>query len=243
MKRWLVFFAALAFPAPALACGASAGGAAGVSACSLPEHLEESRPKWRVGAGYALTSTALRFNGDTRLDETRHVAFANLDYLATPAWTFELVVGSILGGGLQSPTSDFKFSPGLLIAGGAAWRVLEASAAQPFVLVTAQLAFVTASTKESNSAADSVRYTAIDGRVGASAGWPILQAFTPYLFARAFGGPVLWELGGSSQTGTDVHHYQIGAGLLFRVARTVDVFAEGAPLGERVASMGAGFVF
>ena len=247
MKSRLIVLAILvivALPARALACGASAGGAAGVSACSLSDHLEESRPKWRVGAGYAYTSTALSFNGDTRLDETRHIAFASLDYMWTPAWTFELGVGSILGGGLQSATCEqYKLRPGLLAAAGAAWRILEAEGARPFVVMTAQLAFVTASTKDSASASNSVRYTALDGRVGASAGWPLWQTLTPYVLARVFGGPVFWEYQGASQTGTDVHHYQIGGGLLLRVARVVDIFAEAVPLGEQGLSTGAGFVF
>src|SRR5262249_22801900 len=89
---------AVTFPAGALACGASAGGASGVSACSLKEHLEEVRPKWRVGASYAFSSTAIRFNSDTRFDETRHVAFATADYRFTPDWAFELGLGTIFGG-------------------------------------------------------------------------------------------------------------------------------------------------
>lgn len=240
----LVFGAAVALPARALACGASAGGAAGVSACSLSEHLESVRFRWRIAAGYAYTSTALRFGGDTRLDETRHIAFASLDYMATPTWTFEGGVGSILGGALRSAASEYKLSPGLLVSAGAAWRVLEADVARPFVVVTAQLAFVTSSTKDQASpSADSVHYTAADGRLGVSAGWPLWQTLTPYVLARAFGGPVFWEYQGVSQTGTDVHHYQIGGGFLLRVARVVDIFVEAVPLGEQGVSAGAGFVF
>src|SRR6185436_20545114 len=79
---------AAACPARALACGASATGASGVSACSLKEHLESVRPKWRLGASYAFTSTGIRFDDDTRFDETRHVAFATIDYLYSPDWAF-----------------------------------------------------------------------------------------------------------------------------------------------------------
>jgi len=244
MKSRLIFLATLALPARALACGASAGGAAGVSACSLSEHLEAARPKWRVGAGYAYTSTALRFNGDSTLDETRHVAFASLDYMATTTWTFELGVGSILGGALRSPTAEYNLSPGLLASAGAAWRVVEADDIRPFVVMTAQLAVVATSTKDAASpSAASVHYTAVDGRFGASAGWPLWQTLTPFVLARAFGGPVFWEYQGVSQTGTDVHHFQIGGGLLLRLARVVDIFAEAVPLGEQSISAGAGFVF
>jgi hypothetical protein len=62
---------------------------------------------------------------------------------------------------------------------------------------------------------------------------------TPYVLARAFGGPVFWSLAGASVTGTDAHHYQVGAGLVIR-ARRVDIVAEGVPLGERTVVVGVG---
>jgi hypothetical protein len=232
-----------AFPARALACGASAGGASGVSACSLKEHLESVRPKWRVGASYAFTSTAIRFNGDTRFDQTRHVAFATVDYRLTPDWAFEVGVGSIFGGRLSAGASEFEFRPGLLAALGASWRVLDAAGARPFVALTGQLAFAVASTRPSGVAsAPSTGYQAADVRIGAVAGWPLLEAVTPYALARVFGGPVWWSYQGADLLGGDVHHYQLGAGVLFRVG-PVDLFAEGVPLGEQTFAGGAGVLF
>jgi hypothetical protein len=234
---------ALAYPARGLACGASAGGASGVSACSLQEHLESVRPKWRLGASYAFSSTAIRFNGDTRFDETRHVAFATLDYRMTPNWAFEVALGSILGGQLSSGPAEFDFRPGLLAALGASWRVLDAEGARPFVALTGQLSVVFASTRPSGVAgAPSTGYQAGDLRIGAVAGWPLAEAFTPYALARVFGGPIWWEYQGQNWTGTDVHHFQLGAGALFRIGN-VDVFAEGVPLGELALVGGAGLLF
>jgi hypothetical protein len=66
---------------------------------------------------------------------------------------------------------------------------------------------------------------------------------TPYALARVFGGPVFWHDGLAGQTGTDVHHFQLGAGLLVRLGRRLDIFAEGVPLGEQGISGGAGFAF
>jgi len=237
---------AAALPARALACGASAGGASGVSACSLQEHLESVRLKWRGGASYAFTSTAIRFNGDTRFDETRHVAFATLDYRLTSAWALEAGVGSIFGGRLSSgaPATEYEFSPGVLAAVGASWRVLDAEDARPFVALTGQLAFAAASTRPSGApSSPSTGYQALDLRIGAVAGWPLWQTITPYALARVFGGPVYWQYQGTSVTGSDVHHYQLGAGLLARLGRQLDVFAEGIPLGEQGISAGAGFLF
>jgi hypothetical protein len=233
---------AAACPARALACGASAGGASGVSACSLQEHLESVRPKWRVGASYAFSSTAIRFDDDTRFDETRHVAFATLDYRFKPEWAFEIGVGSIFGGHLRAGAADYEFRPGLLAALGASWRVLDAEGARPFVALTGQLAFALASTRAAGVAeAPSTGYQAADLRIGAVAGWPLLQALTPYALARLFGGPVWWEYQGANLLGGDVHHFQIGAGLLLRLG-PIDVFAEGVPLGEQALVGGAGLL-
>jgi hypothetical protein len=79
-------------------------------------------------------------------------------------------------------------------------------------------------------------------RIGAVAGWPLLEAVTPYALARVFGGPVWWSYQGADLLGGDVHHYQLGAGVLFRVG-PVDLFAEGVPLGEQTFAGGAGVLF
>src|SRR5262249_13949238 len=126
----------------AFACGASAGGAAGVSSCSLAEHEEEVRKKWRVGAGYGFTSTAIRFGDGVRPDETREGAVAVLDCRAPRRWTFELGLGAQVGGSLDGPV-HYDMKPGFAGELGASWRMLDADGPYPFVLATAQLAFVT----------------------------------------------------------------------------------------------------
>jgi len=42
--------------------------------------------------------------------------------------------------------------------------------------------------------------------------------------------------------GTDDHHWQVGAGLSLLLARKVDIFAEGVPLGELGVTAGAGLI-
>jgi hypothetical protein len=62
----------------------------------------------------------------------------------------------------------------------------------------------------------------------ASATWLV----SPYLAARVFAGPVGWTLDGGEQTGSDAHHYTVGAGLVVRAGRRLDLSAEGMALGE-----------
>jgi hypothetical protein len=60
---------------------------------------------------------------------------------------------------------------------------------------------------------------------------------------RAFGGPVFWRYQGVAVTGTDTHHYQLGAGLALGLGERVGLFAEGIPLGEQALSAGVSVSF
>jgi len=127
---------------------------------------------------------------------------------------------------------------------GGSYRLLMNDGARPFVLLGGQLTFVTARTTEQGAAgAESVRYAAFDFRVGPVVGWTFWNALSPYVLARVFGGPVFWSYQGQSEVGSDVHHYQLGAGLSLLIAKRVSLFAEGVPLGEQAVAGGAGFSF
>src|SRR5580658_6911972 len=93
---------ACAVPQRALACGAATGGAAGISGCSLSEHDEEARLKWRVGAGYSFTSTGLHFGSGLRVDEIRDSAVVALDYKPVSRLTLEAGAGPFLGGSITA---------------------------------------------------------------------------------------------------------------------------------------------
>jgi hypothetical protein len=224
----------------AYACGAGAGGAAGISGCSLAEHDEEVRPKWRVGASYAFTSTGLHFSSGLRVDEVRNSSVVSLDYSPLRQLTLEASVGPFLGGSITTPTGRDSLAPGLASGLGASWRVVDADGAIPFVLLTGQISYI------SSSAPPGVGYNAFDLRLGAAVGttlWSSLaHALAPYVVGRAFGGPVYWRYQGAAIVGTDDHHWQVGAGLSLRVHR-VDVFVEGVPLGEQGVTAGAGISF
>jgi hypothetical protein len=54
---------------------------------------------------------------------------------------------------------------------------------------------------------------------------------------------VFWTYQGASEVGTDTHHYQVGGGFALLVARRVDLFVEGVPLGEQAVAAGADVAF
>ena len=233
------FAAAFAAAPRARACGVST--ADGLSSCSLAEHAEETRPRWRLGASGSYTSTSIDF-GVFRSPETRGSVIAALAYQPTPRWTVQLAAGSTVGGHLVAPGGQYNFAAGPTAAIGAAWRAVPGT--KPFVILTSNLSFSTAKTEPNGAAAAANgSYTAFDLRLGVLAGTTIARVLSPFAVGRVFGGPIYWTYQGEDVTGTDTHHYQLGAGLTVVAFGPVNVFAEGVPIGERSFAAGAAFAF
>jgi hypothetical protein len=218
----------------------------GLSACSLSEHEEATRPRWHAGASGIYTSTGIRFTPTLRGDETRAAVVGSLGYHPTARTSYQIAAGGTFGGRLVTPAGNQDFAPGVTAAVGASWRVVDRPSF-PFVVLTGNLSFSAASTtlraEGGGSAGPSVGYQAFDLRLGVLVGTTINRVFSPYAVGRAFGGPIYWQYQGSDVTGTDTHHYQVGAGLTLAVARRLNVFAEGIPLGERSVASGAALAF
>lgn len=221
---------------PARACGVSASG---VASCSLAEHAEEVRPHWATGVSALYTSTQLRFSGSVHADQTRYATLAALAYLPLPELVLQVGAGVAFGGSLTLPDGRHEFSPGPIGSVGADWRVWDDE--RFFLLLSAVLSASFARTELPG--AESVGYQAFDLRIGAQFGVDVAGVLRPYAVARAFGGPVFWQYQGQDVSGTDTHHYQLGAGVGVRLSRHLNAFAEGIPLGEQALSLGVGLAF
>jgi hypothetical protein len=216
----------------AQACGVS--GPDGAWSCSLEEHEEEQRPRWQLGAAGVYTSTALSFGEDLRADQSRHALVATGAYAPTRRLALQASAGLGFGGELRFSDVSYEFSVGPTMAAGVVYTLLEG---RPFVALSGVLSAAFARTRAAGEATQS--YSAIDLRAGLIAGTVLLDVLVPYAVVRAFGGPVLWQ----GRTGTDVHHYQLGAGLTFRPLEWLSVSLEGVPLGEKALSAGASTAF
>jgi hypothetical protein len=219
------------------ACGSSGPG--GVSACSLAEHEEEARPKWRIGLSGVATSTALHLSNGMHADETRLASVMALSYAPTSRLSFDASAGAGLGGKLTLPDGAHELSVGPAFGIGASWRVVDG---KPFVILTSLVSY-TSSTTRTNDAGSPVGYNAFDLRLGGIIGTTLWNRFSPYALVRAFGGPVYWRYEGSPVTGTDTHHYQAGAGFALGLTRRFDLFVEGVPLGEQAVAAGLALAF
>lgn len=247
--------AGLAGEREAYACGAAYPG--GPVMCDFPRgdrSKAASRPILRLSSSYAYTNTTILFlGGDRRADMTRHAAFVAaelpLSRAASSSFALQIGAGGIGNGTLTAnatatqPVRTYDMGPGFSAFTGLAWRVLDAKDDwTPFIHLTATLSFSHAATR---SAISNDRYTAVDFRFGAIVGKTLGDSgITPYIAARAFGGPIFWTLDGGSVTGTDLYKYQLGGGLSVALFdRKLDIFAEGIGLGERGLAAGIGTTF
>lgn len=224
----------------AYACGASAGGTAGVSSCDIAAHNEAVRRKMRVGATAAYTDTEMKFSGGLRVPQTRAVALASFELRPTASSSYQLAAGAMMGGRMELDGVHHDFEPGFAFAAAGAWRVVDRSGWRPFVLLGAQLSGVLART---TSPVGDASYDAFDLRLSAAAGWTFARAVSPYGVGRVFGGPAYWHADGRDLTGTDAYHVQLGGGVSVLIAYALDVFVEGIALGERGVAAGAGWAF
>jgi hypothetical protein len=153
-------------------------------------------------------------------------------------------LGAVLAGRLDVDGTRHDVLPGWIVTGAVAYRVYDGDGAAPFVLLSASLGFASARTRQQDVVdPPTATLTSVDFRVGVAVGWTIAGSLSPYLAARAFGGPVSWTLAGQTVSGGDRYHYQVGAGLAVRFARRLDAYIEAAPLGEKRASLGVGVSF
>ena len=228
--------------ARARACGTS--GPDGVSACSLAEHAEEERPRWRVGVSYLYTSTALDFSGSLRTPETRNSALAELAYAPTARLTLSAGLGVAFGGKLEAPDGSHAFTPGIAAGLGLSYRIAEGATpfGRAFVLIGGNVSFTGASTQH-DGVGERTAYDALDFRASVTGGLTWLDVLSGYLVVRGFGGPVYWTYQSASELGTDTHHYQVGGGLALLLAKRVDLFVEGVPLGEQAVAGGVAASF
>lgn len=198
---------------------------------------EAGRRVQLVLAAGSVNST-VAFGGDRDTDlELSSLSLAGL-YGIDDRTQVRAGAGAVLDGTLVLPAgARHDFDSGGFVFAGVQHRTGQADGWTPAIDLTGTLGFTWGAT--SGPDARQADYRAMDLRVGAQASWPVGRSFFPYAAARVFGGPVRWEIGGASATGSDVHHYQVAVGSGIAVGPVV-VFAELSLAGEEDAAVGVG---
>jgi hypothetical protein len=197
--------------------------------------------RFAIRGSYGAFGSDIVFGDVEAFIDRRAVAVA-LEYRVTQDLTLQVGGGVGHGGRLiVDGGAHHELLPGWLATVSGSYRLVSGGEA-PFVLLTGTIGGSGARTRQYGTD-ETVGYNAFDLRIGVAAGKTFYDMLSPYLAARLFGGPILWELEGESVTGTDQHHYQIAFGLAASLPRGFDLFVEGAPFGERGTTVGAGVAF
>src|SRR6185436_2923753 len=153
-------------------------------------------------------------------------------------WSIEVAAGASIGGSLTADDARYRVGEGFLASASASFAILDGQGSAPFLLASLSFAGSGAPTSLEGAAegTSGASLYAFDARVGLMVGKTFWNALSPYLAARAFGGPVLWTIDGEDATGTDRYHVQAAVGVLATALRRLDVFVEIAPLGERAVA-------
>jgi hypothetical protein len=191
-----------------------------------------------VGVGVGAIRTEINFDDDQTFDLEQQAITAFGGYTLRSGWSLRLSAGVITGGSLERDDAPVRFDlrPGGMVgfAGSRQWTPGDGLW---FVTGTGSFSMALASTRMEGGG-PSERFLAGDLRIGAIAGRTFADRISPYLLARAFGGPVFWTIAGDSVSGGDASHVQLGAGLSvalpWKLTATVDVSA----VGEQAASLG-----
>ena len=192
---------------------------------------------------YGTFSSTLLF-GDTRADIWEEAVLGSLQFRATDRWTLQASAGAILSGGLVVMNIAHAMRPGWLYGVAASYRILDGTGWTPYLIASGSLS-VSGTTTEAENAQIGFHspLVSMDASLVVTVGKTFFRALSPYLVGRVFGGPVLWQRGSDTSLGGDLYHYQFGVGLAVSLFQRLDAFVEGAPLGERRISAGAGIAF
>lgn len=150
-------------------------------------------------------------------------------------------VGAVLNGTLETQDRTFEIGPGFLGSVSLSRRWLLGEDKSWFVTGSLTLGASSAETREDGVRGENI--TAVDLRLGVVAGVTLWGLVSPYLLARAFGGPVLWARDGAEIVAGDLYHYNLGGGLSLRLPGNLLALIDASLLGERSLSAGISFLF
>jgi hypothetical protein len=171
------------------------------------------------------------FNG-VRVPVEQFATTATVGKFSTPRFGWSATAGGVIGGQIDGR----DVSGGATFVGTVSFLPLYEGPSRPFVALTGSLGASYVRALGDNAMSQS--WWAFDARGGVAIGKTLADHWVPYLAARAFAGPVSWRIAGADVTGADRYHVTAGAGLTVRLPRSLDLTAEGMPLGEQSVALG-----
>ncbi|MFO0587626.1 MAG: hypothetical protein U0441_08805 [Polyangiaceae bacterium] len=196
--------------------------------------------RFHASVSYSVFGTDLLFGSKAAFIE-RRAATGSLSYRVSDKVTLQIGAGATLGGRFEFEGARFSLDPGWLASFASTWRIVDGRGRLPFVIGGVAVGATGGDTRDASDHTEHM--LALDVRISGMVGKTFYDVLSPYLVARAFGGPIFWRYQGVDRTGTDQYHVQLGAGVLVALPSHFDAFAEAIPLGERAAVAGLGYSF
>jgi hypothetical protein len=190
---------------------------------------------FRAGVAVGGTSTEIDF-GPTKAELLQAATVATLDYFPIERLGIGASLGASLGGRLDHAGQRYDLRPGPLAGLALSYRLLGGELPYFHLSVAYSIASGGARAPDDSSST----FTSRDYRLGLAVGKTIGRVAAPFVVARYFGAGTDWSVAGK---GADENRYHVGAGGVLALSERVDLLVELAFLGERRATLGAGFLF
>ncbi len=247
--RWTVFAVALGAAATSVAWARS-GFASGLTApvgptgCEGGNKSDDEAPRlWTATVSLALAGADVRFDDDN-YDLQQYAATAALGRRFADRTTVRFAAGSVVVGGLSGEGREYLVKPGPLLSASVAYRFLGPPENLPFITLSLSFGASFARTAEHGVlGGEEQSLTATDGRFGLLFGKTFGNAFSPYVGARVFGGPIFWRRMGEDRIGSDREHYALAAGMSFSTRRGFGLLIDLAFLGEASLTLAISYSF
>lgn len=214
-----------------------------MAGCERAGDGPEQKPKlWRAGAAWSRLDTDISVEGE-RVDMLENVVAASLERTVGKGWVVGVSVGAIVQGSLELAARRFTIKPGVLLDVYAGHNWLKPNRANLFLATSLAASFGLAWTREDRPSAPRQSLIATDLRVDLSFGATLFKVWSPYVAARAFGGPIFWKLDAKTQIGSDPGHHTLALGSRFDLPCGVDLSLDWGFEGARTLSASLGVRF
>jgi len=182
------------------------------------------------------------FDDDSRYTLRQRVVAISLGRRFGARTSVRLVGGAVLGGDLEGDGRRYAVDTGWLASVVGAARLFGEG---PGLFAIGTFAFGTSRAPAERVGGVGERETIAtsDARVGLEVGWNAWGIWSPYVGARAFGGPVAFRVDGADRTGSDRHHYALGLGQSVSLGERFQLALDASLLGERSVSWGVSSSF
>ena len=204
----------------------------------LPAVCHGDEDAWRFRAGVALGGTATRIDFGARDAELLQSATtATLDVFPLQRLALSATLGAALAGKVDYEQVRYDLLPGPIGGVGVSYRFFGGRVPFVHVSLSASLARATSRAPDGSEAS----FLSRDYRAGLAVGHAFDRIFAPFAVVRYFGAGTEWTVAGGH--GADAYRYQVGAGSAFGFSEHWDAVVEVAFLGEKRATLGAGYLF